>query len=127
MISAPQPPLRGVARLDLARRIEAAAGLARQLRSRHKGGAWRRTRRRLRRQLGRLADTLDTLQRDAFTSDPLDPVDLVGRLEAIDTMLADALQRSPTKADLQALRLTVREHRRALEAPTLTEPDPPGI
>lgn len=117
-LSAGGPPadLGGAASgLALARDLEQLATLCRTLHERLDRGRWATTRDKLRRQLRRLARSLDTAQRGVLRGDAV-VVRAVGFLDGLEARIAFALDGQATKADLKDLRRLCKQARLRLDA-----------
>lgn len=98
-----------------ARALEELGGLCRTLHHRLRQGPWKRTRRRLRRQLRKLEATLDSAQRVVLAEHP-DAMAATHRVLRLAPAVEQALAERPRKAALKALRRDCKRARHRLEA-----------
>lgn len=104
------------ASLDLARRLEALAAEANQVRSLLRSGKAKESRKRARKQLEKLIDVLEGLQRTVLATPPSDEHRraIMLHLGDLERVFEDAPRTGGSRAGIEQLRNRVRTGRRAL-------------
>lgn len=108
--------------LNLARALEHTAGLVRSVHAHLEHGPFKRTRRRVRKQLDKLSAVLDAAQRNVLAQAPSEPDDGIdAALATLDVRLEHTLYHPLDKDDLAALRTLVKRQRKRLAVLTDTQ------